>query len=77
MNKVSKSALKAKMFEYFRELQEKGGTLIVTDFGKPVLQITQFQEKQACSELFRDLRGKVKINRAAALDSTEDEWGQE
>jgi hypothetical protein len=28
MKRVSKSALKAKMFEYFRELQEQGGELI-------------------------------------------------
>jgi hypothetical protein len=34
--KVSKSALKAKMLEYFRRVEETGEELIVTDNGEPV-----------------------------------------
>ncbi len=77
MKHVTKSALKAKMFEYFREIEDKGGTLVVTDYGKPVLQIQPFRPKHSCSEVFSDLRGKVRIDRAAAVESTEEEWGEE
>ena len=74
MGKVSKSELKAKMFEYFRSLESKGGELIVTDFGKPVLKIVPFQEKKSSHELFSDIRGKIKLDRKAVLASTESEW---
>ncbi|NDC36909.1 MAG: prevent-host-death protein [Proteobacteria bacterium] len=75
MKKVSKSILKAKMFEYFTDIEEHGGELIVTDFGKPVLKIIRYQEKRAIEELFAELRPKVKLDRSAVLASTEDEWG--
>ena len=75
MKRVSKSALKAKMFEYFRDLQEHGGELIVTDFGKPVLKITLCSDGKGIEELFGDLRLKARISRDAALESTVNEWG--
>lgn len=75
MKKVSKSALKAKMFEYFRELEQGGEELIVTDFGKPVLKIVPYSEKKSVEELFGGLRKRAKIDRKAVLESTEDEWG--
>ena len=74
MKKVSKGTLKAKMFEYFRDLEEHGGSLVVTDYGKPVLQILPYTEKKSLSELFEGLRGKAKLPRKAVLDTTEDEW---
>ncbi len=77
MKKVSKSELKAKMFEHFRELEAKGGSLIVTDYGKPVLKIVPVKEEQSVAELFSAVRGKVKIDRDAALESTVEEWGSE
>ena len=75
MKKVSKSTLKAKMFEYFRELEQGGEELVVTDFGKPVLKIIPYSEKKSVKELFGDLRTKAKVDRKAVLESTEDEWG--
>ena len=67
--KVSKSELKAKMFEHFRDLEENGGVLIVTDCGKPKLQILPFREKKSVEEAFSDVRGKVKNRRADILRS--------
>lgn len=77
MKKVTKSALKAKMFEYFRELEKSGEPLIVTDFGKPVLQIIPFKEKKGLEEIFADLKGKARLPDDAVLESTENEWEEE
>jgi antitoxin (DNA-binding transcriptional repressor) of toxin-antitoxin stability system len=74
IHKVTKSTFRAKMFEYIRQLQEKGGTLVITEYGKPVLEIRPYQVRQTCAEIFRDLRGKIKIDRALAIASTEAEW---
>lgn len=52
MKTVSKSVLKAKMFEFFRELEEHGGELIVTDYGKPVLRITRCTQGLSVDEAF-------------------------
>jgi antitoxin (DNA-binding transcriptional repressor) of toxin-antitoxin stability system len=76
MKKVSKTTLKAKMFEYFRDLEESGEELIITDFGKPVLKVIPYQESKTIDELFSGLRNKAKISRQAALQSTEDEWNE-
>ena len=76
MKKVSKSILKAKMFEYFRALEDSGEALIVTDFGKPVLKIVPYHEGKSIEELFSDLRPKAKFTRQAVLASTEDEWSE-
>ena len=74
MKKVTKSALKAKMFEYFRVIEQTGASLIVTDYGKPVLQVVPYSQGKKCAELFKDLRGKARLPRAAVLESTEAEW---
>jgi antitoxin (DNA-binding transcriptional repressor) of toxin-antitoxin stability system len=76
MKRVSKSVLKAKMFEYFRELQEQGGELIVTDFGKPVLKIIPCTEGKTVDELFGNLRARARISKDAALETTKDEWDE-
>jgi len=39
MKTVSKGKLKAKMLEYFREVERTGETLVVTDHGQAVLEI--------------------------------------
>ena len=74
MKKVSKGNLKAKMFEYLREIEQKGEPLIVTDYGKPVLKIVPYVEKRDVSEMFADLRSKAKLPKEAVLESTQDEW---
>ncbi len=43
MKTVSKSKLKAKALEYFREVEESGEPLVITDRGKPVLEIVPYR----------------------------------
>ena len=74
MKKVSKSVLKAKMFEYFDAVEESGEPLVVTDFNRPVLTIIPYREKKSIDEVFKDLRGNTSLPRKAVLASTEDEW---
>ena len=59
MESVSKSKLKAKMLEIFRQLEASGKELIVTDHGKPVLKIVPIKHKKTFSELFGDLQGQI------------------
>lgn len=59
MNTISKSKLKAKMLETFRQLEASGEELIVTDQGKPVLKIVPIKEKAGVDEVFGDVQGQV------------------
>lgn len=43
---VSKSELKAKALEYFRQIETTGDTVVVTDHGKPTIEIKPFQQKK-------------------------------
>jgi antitoxin (DNA-binding transcriptional repressor) of toxin-antitoxin stability system len=56
---ISKSKLKAKMLEIFRQLEASGDELIVTDQGKPVLKIIPIKQKSSVKELFAEYQGKV------------------
>jgi antitoxin (DNA-binding transcriptional repressor) of toxin-antitoxin stability system len=56
---ISKSKLKAKMLEIFRQLEASGDELIVTDQGKPVLKIIPIKQKSSVKELFADYQGQV------------------
>jgi len=56
---ISKSKLKAKMLEIFRQLEASGDELIVTDHDKPVLKIIPIKQKVAVAEVFGDLQGQV------------------
>ncbi|MFC1824086.1 type II toxin-antitoxin system Phd/YefM family antitoxin [Thermodesulfobacteriota bacterium] len=39
---ISKSQFKPRALQYFREVQEKGVELIITDHGKPVVKIVPY-----------------------------------
>ena len=58
-NTISKSKLKAKMLEIFRNLEASGEELIVTDHGKPVLKILPIRDKSTVEELFGEFQGQV------------------
>jgi antitoxin (DNA-binding transcriptional repressor) of toxin-antitoxin stability system len=58
-NTISKSKLKAKMLEIFRELESSGSELIVTDHDKPVLKIIPIKRRATVSEVFGSLQGQV------------------
>lgn len=42
-NRVSKSEFKAKALEFFRQVEASGESVIVTDHGKPALEVRPFR----------------------------------
>ncbi|WP_309086224.1 type II toxin-antitoxin system Phd/YefM family antitoxin [Chelativorans sp.] len=55
---VSKSQFKAKALEYFRQVEASGEPLIVTDHGKPTLEIRPVSEKPK-HDPFELLKGSI------------------
>ena len=60
MKTVSKSALKGKMLEYFREVEVSGEELVVTDHNIPVLKIVPIRPKLRAFEVFGEYEGKIR-----------------
>ncbi len=56
---ISKSKLKAKMLEIFRQIEFSGEELVVTDHGKPVLKIVPLRSKKTVEDLFGDIQGQT------------------
>lgn len=73
MIKVSKGVLKAKMLEYFRQVEQTGEELIVTNNNIPTLMVIPIKNKQKVTEVFKDLRNKAKIDDSVMKPETE-EW---
>lgn len=59
MAAVSKSALKARMLEYFRQVEQIGEELIVTSDGIPVLKVVPFAQKRSVDDAFSEIRGAL------------------
>ena len=59
---VSKGKLKGKMLEYFRQVEETGETLIVTDRGREVLEIKALKPKSNVPEIISRLREKARLS---------------
>jgi len=55
---VSKSQFKPKVLHYFRQVQEKGIELIITDHGKPVIRIIPYNT-QNHTDILNGLRNTV------------------
>ncbi|MEQ9323812.1 MAG: type II toxin-antitoxin system prevent-host-death family antitoxin [Polyangiaceae bacterium] len=72
---VSKSALKAKMLQYFREVEETGEELVVTDNNVPVIRVSAIRKRRSASDVFADVRGRV-IYHEDVLTPTTDEWSE-
>ncbi len=79
---VSKSALKARMLEYFRQVEETGEPLVVTDHGKPVLQVVPMPHKRPAAELLAEFRARaygpvrfVGDPDEPTIDEWKDPWG--
>ena len=72
---ISKSKLKAKMLEVFRDIEASGNELIVTDHNKPVLRIVPIKEKSTVDDLFDSLQGKV-VYLEDINSPTVDEWSK-
>ena len=55
---ISKSRFKPHALRYFREIQESGQELIITDRSKPVLKIIPYTDDS--QEVLAELRNSVK-----------------
>jgi prevent-host-death family protein len=73
METVSKSALKTRMLEYFRRVEESGEELIVTDNNVPVIRILPIRKRRPASAVFADVRGRV-VYREDILAPMTDDW---
>jgi len=73
--KVSKSALKARMLEYFRRVEQTGEELIVTDNNQPVIRIVPIRKPRSARDVFADVRGRV-VYHDDILAPTTDEWNE-
>jgi antitoxin (DNA-binding transcriptional repressor) of toxin-antitoxin stability system len=75
MSSVAKGYLKAHMLEYFRDIEKTGEPLIVTDHNHPVLKIMPYRKTTKLTDLFTDIRDKVKINGDLTTPTT-NEWSE-
>jgi antitoxin (DNA-binding transcriptional repressor) of toxin-antitoxin stability system len=67
---ISKGKLKAKMLEYFREVERTGEPLIVTDHGRSVLEIRPLPQAGAKADILAQLRTQLFGNKTAdAIES--------
>ena len=57
MKKISKSRFKARALEYFREVEETGHDLVITDRGTPVLRVTPYRPE--ADQALARLRGSL------------------
>lgn len=58
---ISKTQLKARMLQIFRELEESGEELIVTDRNRPVLRVVPFRPKTTVEDVFADIYGQIEF----------------
>lgn len=70
---ISKTQLKARMLEVFRELEQTGEEILVTDHGRPVLRISPLPHGDTIEELFGPFQGKVGFVEDPDTP-TSDEW---
>jgi len=63
VEQVSKSEFKAKALELFRRIEATGERLVITDHGRPRLEIRPFKnppgEAETADEIFAPLRGMI------------------
>ena len=70
---VSKSAFKAQVLEYLRNVEEKKQQLIVTHSGKPVVKIVPYSEKKGM-EVISSLQGSVLYYKNPTKPVSEKDW---
>ncbi|RKP49501.1 type II toxin-antitoxin system Phd/YefM family antitoxin [Trinickia fusca] len=56
-NQVSKTEFKAKALEFFRQVEASGESVVVTDHGKPALEVRPYRSHER--NPFDVLRGSV------------------
>jgi len=68
---VSKSRFKPRALNFFRQVEQTGKELIITDRGKPVLKVVPYSEKP--EGWLKPLRGTVKSYKKPT-DPLNEEW---
>ena len=56
---ISKAQFKPKALKYLKEVQEKKIRLIITHWGKPVIEILPLREEKKEKNILESLRGTV------------------
>lgn len=69
---MSKSRFKPQALKYFRQVQEDGRELIITEYSKPVLKIVPYSRRLA--DVLKELEGTVKKFDDPCEPVAEDEW---
>jgi antitoxin (DNA-binding transcriptional repressor) of toxin-antitoxin stability system len=72
---VSKGVLKNKMLEIFRNAENSGEEIIVTDRHKPVLRITPIKQRKSLRQIFKPYQQKATFHTPATAPETM-EWGE-
>ncbi|HQY93907.1 prevent-host-death protein [Caldilinea sp.] len=75
MRTISKSKLKTHMLQVFRQIEQSGEEVIVTDNNRPVLRIQPIARKASVDEIFAPYRGKMVIHEDLDLPTTA-EWNE-
>ena len=57
-HRVSKSQFKPRTLEYFRQVEQSGEALIITDHGRPVLKVIPYSAEP--SDVLNALRNSVR-----------------
>ena len=70
---ISKSKLKAQMLKIFREIEESGEEIIVTDNNRPGIRIQPINKKVSVEDAFGAWQGQV-IFYEDPNAPTSDEW---
>ena len=68
---VSKSAIKAKALEFFRQIETTGEPIIITDHGEAKLEIRKYQAP--ANNPLAALKGSV-LQYNAPFESASDDW---
>jgi prevent-host-death family protein len=55
---VTKSKLKARMLEYFREVERTGEPLVVTDHGREVLEVRPIRKRATAQNVLAEYHGR-------------------
>ena len=70
--RVSKSVFKARALEFFREIESTGESLVLTDHGRPVLEVRPYEEND--SDPLDTLRRSVVRYERPTDPVADDEW---
>lgn len=72
---VSKSKLKTHMLQLFRQIEQSGEEMIVTDNNRPVLRVLPIQHRRKVEDIFAPYRGQV-VFLENPDTPTADEWSE-